>query len=107
MIILRKKHFTNRVRSLQNLIRTDPSSIGAHRAICARTRRIIEAHAHGLEFLTIDRARLLHDNDQITIEWKYVRRTSLSEEDLRKWNGAVRRIAFNVRSGKNNVTLKS
>lgn len=97
MIILHKKEFLNRVRALKNSIYTDPSSTGAHRTICTRTKRILEAHTYGLKFLTLDRARLLRDENEITIDWKYVRPTSLSVENMNEWSVAVKHVASNVR----------
>ena len=93
MYILHRKKFLDRVYALQSLISKTPSSAGAHYTICQRTYRILEAHAHGLTFLTLDRARLLRDGDEIAVDWHYVEQDYLYVADIKKWAIAAGHIA--------------
>ena len=106
MYILHKKKFLDRVYALQSLISKTPSSAGAHYTICQRTYRILEAHAHGLTFLTLDRARLLRDGDEIAVDWHYVEQDYLSVADIKKWAIAAGHIASNVRSVNSKINPK-
>ena len=97
MFILHKKDFRERVQTLQRSISKTPPSAGAYET-CERTNRILKAHDYGMRFLTINRARLLLDGDKVMIDWKYVRPTSLSVEDMNKWAVAGGHLASNIRS---------
>ena len=75
----------DRVRNLHSVILKTPPSIEAPYEIYQRTRRILEAHADGLLFITLNRARLLRDGDQVTVDWDRARLEDLSETDMKTW----------------------
>ena len=95
MVILHKREFIGRMRDLQSSISAVPSSAEAYE-ICQRTNRVLKAHDYGIKFLTIGRARLLWDEDKFLIDWKYVRLTSLSVEDMSGWGDAGGNVASNI-----------
>ena len=97
MVILHNRKFINRVQALRYSILAVPSSDEACRAIFERTRRILEAHAYGLTFLTINRARLLLEKEKLIVDWEHVRPTSLSQDNLDEWATSVKHVASNLR----------
>ena len=107
MIILREKKFMDRVRNLHSVVSKTPPSVESPYEIYQRTRRILEAHADGLLFLTLNRARLLRDGDQVTVDWDRARLEDLSETDIKTWAITVGRVTSNIRSVYSNVVLCS
>ena len=97
MVILHKKNFIDRVQALHQSTLAVPSSDGTHRVICERTRLILEAHTYGLTFLTLNRARMSWKDENFIVDWKYVRPSSLSQDDMDEWAIAAKHVASNLK----------
>lgn len=106
MVLLHEDEFKARLTSVRLAILPTPSPSAMESntiTICDQTKRILEVHSHGLDFVLKSRARLYWNEGSFKVDWGSI--DCLSEDEIREWGNTVSYIACSLRYVKSSMNL--